>query len=136
MSRLLELIAPKQRTGGALGLDAGIDVEVVRAREQARTDRTGVPFAELIFDAASLDAKERQRLWQVIRGRIRRTDEAGWLRGNRIALLLPATSGEGAWKLAGDIIALFDAGEEVPKCEVYIYPSRRFDYERAEATGD
>jgi len=98
------------------------DFNAVLKREQARADRTGQIFTELVFDCKSLDAATTRRLWQAIRRRVRCTDEVGWLPESRIGIVLPDTPALGAWHLANDLSKLTRIPLHALACKVYIYP--------------
>src|SRR5215831_14047601 len=77
----------------------------VLARERARSDRTGDRFCLLVFSPSEpATADELHHLLaELLRRRLRLTDEAGWVDERRIGVVLPATSPRGAWKLSEDI---------------------------------
>ena len=60
---------------------------------------------------------------RVLRRRLRLTDDAGWLHGRRIGVILPATPASGAWTVVDDVCACIPAGWPLPDCTVYSYPS-------------
>ncbi len=92
-------------------------------RERARADRSGQGFALLKF--VPRDAPRKQTLAslaKILTGRLRCTDEAGWLEEGQVGVVLPCTDIAGARHLAHDIRRSF--GEAVPPhCEIYCYPT-------------
>jgi hypothetical protein len=112
-----------------------VDLNAVLLYEQARSDRTGRGFAELVFECQDLSQSTIQRLWTVIHHRVRRIDVIGWLPQRGIGIVLPETSGEGAWKLAGDIQQLMNLPLQALPCKVYDYLSRRFEHEPSLVAG-
>jgi lipopolysaccharide/colanic/teichoic acid biosynthesis glycosyltransferase len=62
------------------------------------------------------------QLAEVLKNRLRFTDEAGWLSDEEIGAVLPCTAVEGARSVANDICREF--GEhDCPYCEIYFYPT-------------
>src|SRR6516162_5367074 len=68
-------------------------------RERARADRTGDKLSLLAFAprVARTDRATFCLVTKVLRGRMRVTDELGWLEDGRLAIVLPATPAAGAW---------------------------------------
>jgi lipopolysaccharide/colanic/teichoic acid biosynthesis glycosyltransferase len=94
-------------------------------RERARTDRSGEAFSLL-----TLTPRERRShhqaldfLADLLKGRLRLTDEAGWLSRRVVGVVLPGTPASGAWKLADDLCLAFPQAMSPPLCAVYTYPS-------------
>ena len=106
-----------------------VDLNAVLLYEQARSDRSGRGFAELVFECHNMNQAFIQRLWAVIHNRVRRTDIIGWIPERGIGIVLPETSGAGAWKLADDIHQLLHLPVRSLPCKVYDYPAERFEYE-------
>jgi len=63
-----------------------------------------------------------RRLCQAIRQRARLTDEIGWLDNDRLAILLPETSGAGAQHLVAHLKKLPQFSAVGPKLTVHVYP--------------
>ncbi|HUY31664.1 MAG TPA: sugar transferase [Pirellulales bacterium] len=110
----------------------------VLERERARSDRTGDPFSFLIFTprGKEFELATWRRLAKILKRRLRLTDDAGWLDGERIGVVLPHTPASGAWKLADDVCLEFPPRTPPPLCEVYTYPTDWVDDERNDETGD
>ena len=109
------------------GLFRPSEMQRIVRREQARTDRTGDPFAVLVFAVKpSLEQRDTLRhVAQILQRRVRLTDEAGWLDAQRIGVVLPSTPAQGAWTLADDVCLALPADVELPACEVFVYPAPR-----------
>src|SRR5579871_166658 len=77
----------------------------VLARERSRSDRSGDRFCLLAFSPTSQASTDvlHARLAEVLRARVRTTDETGWLDPVRIGVVMPATPPRGAWRLAEDV---------------------------------
>jgi hypothetical protein len=116
-------------------LQSEVDLNAVLLHEQARTDRSGRGFAELVFECHDMNQALIQRLWTVIHRRVRRTDIIGWIPQQGIGIVLPETSGAGAWKLADDIHQLLHLPLRSLPCQVYDYPSERFEHESSLVAG-
>jgi lipopolysaccharide/colanic/teichoic acid biosynthesis glycosyltransferase len=106
------------------GLLSAIQFGRVLVRERARSDRTGDRFCLLTFSPREGEsgAELARPLANVLRERLRTTDEAGWLDQQRIGVMLPATSPRGAWLVAEDICKLLTISPP-PSCRVYSYPA-------------
>lgn len=118
------------------GLFRPREMRRILRREQARTDRTGDPFAVLVFTVRP-SSEQRETLRQVariVRRRIRLTDEAGWLDDERIGVVLPSTPAQGAWTVADDVCLALPSDLELPNCEVYVYPAPRVPVGPADQT--
>lgn len=110
-------------------LHSDVDLNAALLHEQARSDRSGRGFAELVFECQGMDQTIIQRLWTVIHRRVRRTDIIGWISNQGIGIVLPETSGAGAWKLADDIHQLMHRPLRSLPCKVYDYPAERIAHE-------
>jgi lipopolysaccharide/colanic/teichoic acid biosynthesis glycosyltransferase len=69
------------------------------------------------------DSTVLQSLIQSLRDRVRSTDEIGWFDDNRIGVLLPYTSRDGAQKFIDDIRRGTDTNALLQKYNIYSYPS-------------
>ena len=96
----------------------------VLERERARADRTGERLSLVTFAArcSEADAATPTLVAKILRGRLRTTDEVGWMDGRRIAVVLPNTPAAGAWKVADDVCLEFPKDVPPPICTVYTYP--------------
>ena len=99
----------------------------ILGRERTRAERTGEPLSVITFTPRlpQRRAAAVACLAQVLRARLRITDEAGWLDNQAVCAVLPATAAEGAWKVADDICARFPPSLELPLCAVYSCPAER-----------
>lgn len=95
--------------------------------ERMRVDRNGSILSMLVIRLANdrSSAADVEFLARVLEGRLRLTDTPGLLRNGNVAVLLPDTSAEGAWKVAADVSEVYPPGPDRPECEVYTYPGRR-----------
>ena len=111
----------------AAGRNARDPAEMARIlrQERDRTDRTGLPFAMIVFDAPDcLQQRDvHETLAYVLARRLRISDEFGHLDRHRLAAILPATTSAGAWTVADDISLQFPADLPLPDCEVFVYPA-------------
>jgi lipopolysaccharide/colanic/teichoic acid biosynthesis glycosyltransferase len=112
--------------------DAGVlcppqQLQRVLVRERSRAERTGEPLSVVTFTPRLPERRAAAVacLAQALRARLRITDDAGWLDEQDICAVLPATTAEGAWKVADDICARFPEKLEPPLCAVYCYPGER-----------
>ena len=105
------------------------DFHLVVERERGRSDRNGDPFSLLVFAATGEKTARATmlRLAEILRHRLRITDQAGWLDGGRIAVVLPSTLPHGARVLANDIVATFPKDRVPPVCDVHRYPGEEPD---------
>ena len=96
-------------------------------RERDRTDRTGTPFAMVVFlaDDGHTRREVHAALLRVLATRLRISDEFGRLDRWRVAAVLPATPPAGAWTVADDICLRLPHDLPLPQCEVYAYPGEQ-----------
>jgi lipopolysaccharide/colanic/teichoic acid biosynthesis glycosyltransferase len=92
--------------------------------ERMRVDRNGSVLSLLLIRLAGAKSSPEDvaLLARVLEGRLRVTDTPGLLDDGRIAVLLPDTSAEGAWKVATDVSEVYPPGPERPECDVLVYP--------------
>lgn len=112
-----------------------VDLNAALLYEQARSDRSGRNFAKLVFECHDMNQAAIQRLWTVIHHRVRCTDVVGWIPNLGIGIVLPETSGKGAWKIADDIHQLMNLPARSLSCKVYSYPSGSFEPELLSLAG-
>jgi len=98
--------------------------------ERMRVDRNGSVLSLLLItlpephaDQLGADQLGIEFLAKLLEGRLRTTDTPGQLADGRVAVLLPDTSSEGAWKVATDISEVFSPGPSRPECDVRVYPT-------------
>jgi GGDEF domain-containing protein len=89
--------------------------------ERMRSDRNGGTFSFVIVTFPNRDALERdaQRFAEILEERLRATDEAGEWDEQRLGIVLPDTSEQGACNLADKICELFAVRLTY---KVYVYP--------------
>ena len=114
MNRSLELHLPHQ-------------LRRIIERERLLADRFGGGFSLLTLTPR--DQPDRAATWahlvKTIEGRLRFTDEVGWLNDehSQIGVVMHRTPPQGAWKVADDICQAFSTEFLPPLCAVYHYPS-------------
>jgi hypothetical protein len=111
----------QKMAGGKIYPEA--EFRAILEQERARADRNDHQFSLIVFDIIQPTGKKvgTQRMMQKIFGRIRSIDKIGWFDNQRIGIILPYTSGEGAAKLAETICDLFGTSTRNPECAVYTY---------------
>ncbi len=104
-------------------------VEQFRAaleRERARVDRNGHHIALVLIQVGGSNRTSKApRVIDVLKDRLRLTDEAGWFDQSRIGVLMPCTSCEGAWHMVADLCRIMNGGLSLSDCRVYTYPHDR-----------
>jgi len=97
-------------------------------RERDRADRRGIPFCLVTFTQENGRQSDLQKqLAPICLRRVRLTDDVGQLDRGRIAVLLPDTDEQGAWKVAHDISRTYETSTNEPRLEieVRVYPEQR-----------
>jgi hypothetical protein len=93
-------------------------------RERLRADRGAASFSLLTLTFPVRCAEtELAAIAGVLRGRLRVTDDAGWIAARRLGVILPGTPAEGAWKLAADLRKLLSDVPPQLEYDVYTYPT-------------
>ncbi len=92
-------------------------------RERELADRHHHGFAVVVFVEHGQKAAARETLATLLLERIRFCDFVGRLDGERLAALLPCTSGAQAWVLADDILKKLALAGLSFDCKVLSYPS-------------
>jgi lipopolysaccharide/colanic/teichoic acid biosynthesis glycosyltransferase len=97
----------------------------VLQRERARADRTGQEVSLATFTPRSRQALPATAacLLKILKGRLRSTDELGWLDEQRICVVFPNTGPRGAWTVVDDVGRMLPADVLPLRCQVYSYPS-------------
>jgi lipopolysaccharide/colanic/teichoic acid biosynthesis glycosyltransferase len=94
------------------------------ARERARAERSAHRFSLVVFETGrgKQSNNTETKLLGELNTRMRATDEAGWLRQNRIGAILHNATAHNAWSFAKNIqMSLLANGTQLP-CQVYSYP--------------
>ena len=93
-------------------------------RERCRADRTGLPFALVLFRMPRSIGPSRSllRLARTALTRSRGTDEVGWYDDDTVCALLPDTDGDGANRFADNVAAAFREAAQRPQVTIYTYP--------------
>lgn len=107
------------------------ELRTAAACERMRVDRNGSVLSMILIRLSKEQSSDKDIafLARVLEGRLRMTDTSGLLDDGRVAILLPDTPSEGAWKVAADISDVFPPGPERPECEVLVYPSNHHLWE-------
>jgi lipopolysaccharide/colanic/teichoic acid biosynthesis glycosyltransferase len=127
LQRLLDMLPwwPDRSGNAALrGLHCAKTFRRMLVVERDRADRLGDSFSLL---SLGIDDWRRGRgtlahLAKTMRRRLRSTDEAGWLDGRHIGVILPGTPAWGAWTVADDLCRCLPVNTPLPECKVYHYP--------------
>ena len=125
LSKLLSPRRDRKTTAEALSFyRTSEQLREILDRERARADRSGPGFAVLKFTPRDAATSEHTlaALAQILKRRLRCTDDAGWLGPQQVGVLLPCTSADGARSVAHDVCQSF-AEMTPPHWEVYCYPS-------------
>jgi lipopolysaccharide/colanic/teichoic acid biosynthesis glycosyltransferase len=127
------LIAGKTEVRHRHGFQSVDDFSRVLETERHRADRTSIGFSLLTFaprDRRSKDATYAA-LSEILSGRLRLTDCAGWLDDERIGVVFPTTPASGAWIVADEVCEQLSDRVPSPVCTVLCYPSDDFSRELA-----
>lgn len=108
------------------GLYSPDQFQTILARERARADRTGDTFSFVAFNcaAAGNNPDTTASLVRILAGRLRATDDFGWLDAKRIGAVLPGTPAFGARKVAQDVISSFPSARAAPPWQIHCYPTK------------
>ena len=110
---------------------APAEFQLALAKERMRSDRHGLGFALLILQlqaetdpaAASPSPSRQLRLAQIVRRRLRFTDECGLMDAGMVGALLPHTDRDGATVVLESIVDLTAADGLPLVARIYDYPS-------------
>ena len=96
-------------------------------RERARADRTDHQFSLIVLDLGFPEGNHHttNHILQKIFRRVRRIDEIGWYGQNRIGIILPYTSAQGAQKFAESLCNSFNLPTEGCLLNVYTYDAEQ-----------
>ena len=109
--------------------DPSTDLQVLLKKERARSDRSGLPFSQILFECSEAGRSVFDHTLRLVYRRIRLTDEVRLIGDGKIAVVLPDTSSEGARALADSILEALQANDQSVTCKLYSYPSMRFNNE-------
>ncbi len=126
--RLAQGLFRRTRKGPSHGLHSPEQTRTVLARERARADRAHEPVSVVTFVPREQAVSQAtwERLVPVLKGRLRSTDEAGWLDGSegpQVCVILPGTDGPSAGKVVEDVLRRFAGPAPLPIILIYSYPS-------------
>jgi len=105
--------------------------------EQMRVDRNGSVLSLLLIRLPQPHSSQQDVdfLARILEGRLRVTDTPGRLKDERVAVLLPDTTAEGAWKVAEDVSEVYPPGPGRPQCDVLVYPAKSRHQETGRVEG-
>ncbi len=86
-----------------LGILRRFEFQRLLDRERCRSDRNAHPFSLILLDIEGKTPSDLRRLCHLMASRIRLTDDVGWFNDDHIGVLLPDTSGAGAWAFVTDL---------------------------------
>ncbi len=145
--KILGSIFRPARARKEFGIHSIEEFETLLDRERTRCERNSHLLTLVVFDvfdavdvsdavdAARAGSSSVKRISKAITGRIRCIDEAGWIAGGRIGVILPDTPAEGARKFADDVIDRIASLSLIPpKYTISTYPSQRRPGRRAGAS--
>lgn len=90
-------------------------------RERSRSDRNSHPFSLAVFDPEDRGFSNIRRMANRLKSSIRLTDDVGWFDGANLGVLLPDTSGEGAWAFVRKVRNGHGGARLVFPARVYTY---------------
>jgi len=125
----------RQRVPSIEKIHDPISFHALLLHERHRTDRTGNPFSLVTFslDGISPASSRKTAIYKHIVKTLRNTDEIGWMRDERIGLLLPDTGQESANIFARRAFAR----EKAPEFKLSTYPDHWIgDYPEEEKGGE
>jgi lipopolysaccharide/colanic/teichoic acid biosynthesis glycosyltransferase len=94
-------------------------------RERARSDRSGTVFSFLTFTGPEGGPRASlEHVISVLKGRLRTTDEFGYLDGRRIGVVLLDAPATQAWLIADAVLGDWPPELPRPACDVFSYPNR------------
>ena len=107
------------------GIHSEEEFRSIIERERARADRTDHQFSLIVLDLVYPDENHHttHHMLQKIFRRVRTIDEIGWYDQNRIGVILPYTSAQGAQKFAESLCNSFIPPMGEGLLNVYTYDS-------------
>lgn len=99
--------------------------------ERERAERSSLQFSLIVLDLDLMceNSDIKPKVFNKISENIRKIDHIGWCDDNRIGILLPFTSVEGANKLIAKICRQIESPLFETMCSVYTYPDKS-DFEQ------
>ncbi len=99
------------------------DFRLLIEKERSRSDRRGIEFSLINFETLESDISVQayQELFEAFKTRLRITDEIG-TNQQQISILLPDTPGDGACKVAIELVEIAAAHDVVLHPTVLVYP--------------
>lgn len=123
LRRLHSNVLKRRRQGANEFLLDDADFRFAADCERMRVDRNGSVLSLLLVRLRNPTQEDIGFFARVLEGRLRVTDTPGMLKDGRVAILLPDTPAEGAWKVAEDVSEIYPPGPGRPECDVLTYPS-------------
>ena len=108
------------------GLFCASEFEQMFVREGARADRSRHAFCVVVFIVEG-DVEDCCELAEMLIERARGADVVGRLDSERLAVLLPYTTGKGAWVFADEVLLQVARKNIKCDCEVFAYPGEGSD---------
>lgn len=112
-------LATPQKLPGVLTTS---EFETAFVRERARVDRYSGHFALVVLTPRESGPNTVPSIAAGLIDRIREPDLIGRLDHEKLALLLPETGPEGAWRLTEDLLERISEAGESADCVIYVYP--------------
>jgi PleD family two-component response regulator len=111
------------KTKIADGISSVADFRRIIGSERARADRANYHFSLILLDLkfSNDNHKTNKILLQKIISRARKIDQLGWYDKQRIGILLPYTSEQGAQKFAENLCELFEPPTAQCVFKLYTY---------------
>ena len=99
------------------------DFRNIILKERHRADRYGHKFSCVVFKINNSNGStvSNRKLFHVIAGRVRSSDEAGWYNSTDIAVLLLGSNAEDAEKVAIDVIDRISPKSPSPTFSIYAH---------------
>jgi lipopolysaccharide/colanic/teichoic acid biosynthesis glycosyltransferase len=98
------------------------EIDAILHRECSRCERNGQEFCLVVISAAKNGARRHvHRLAKVLCRRARATDEVGWFDAQRLCVVLPDTSGDGAMAFVGHFTESSNYRGLSPLCNILSY---------------
>ncbi|MBU0730166.1 MAG: hypothetical protein KKE17_03385, partial [Proteobacteria bacterium] len=119
-------VSPVHAGAGGQCIDPQTKFAASIERERARADRNGHGFSLIAYEVKKADRNKPsiRHLLNILPGRIRLTDEMGWIDKQQVGILLYSTTKEDAGNFARQIDAsIISATGSAPRYVIHGYPS-------------
>ncbi|NOZ01467.1 MAG: hypothetical protein GXP54_06205 [Deltaproteobacteria bacterium] len=120
---LKEKVAARSQGGTASlpGVLRGQDFNRMIERERCRSDRNSHPFSLVVFDPDGKGFPDIRKAAHELKTNVRLTDDVGWFDQASLGVLLPDTSGDGAWSFVHKVRPLLEKADLDLPARVYTY---------------